>query len=662
MRTLALDYLFEELDGGRPPENLDEWYRELRRESIEDLFRFLVESTERAEKVYVISHPAQCSFAEISVQDMKPDIAPYLPFVKMPGAQDAQAGPIIKRSFTKGKGAGPSGKILKSTMASFRAMANQSNPWSPYFREVVEILSQSQIKLEDGSLLDWEAGYESLLEAVVQVIRPETNGTVIITVKDGLGSLPGQRKDYVEYLMSEKLAGDRYVTGKAKACGGVTCPLCQEPKVVVFPNALKGAGLNFKNVDREGAFPGLDMSAAWKGYSLCGACADLLYIYKNHVLKKVGPKRDRIPFTARVAGERALIVPFSTIDARARQRLLQNVIRFIKRIPEDVGEDEQDLLDLLKDEESLLNLHFLWADIGQDIDNVRGILTDVPPSRLSELSEFNVSSENWEHPLFPRVKIMTDKLDFRADLSLKALYPLFLRPGGKKAQTSNESRRLFQLKRAVAAAVYHKSPIPMQRFWDEVMITAGGYWLQAMEDKDAHWGLLLEGEGKKGPYLTAAGWIRHVAWWLYYFRCLEVMEMADSFFEPQMEGLKPYFGPESGINSPEKAYAFLMGILYGKLLEVQGARGVNVASNALTWLKRLTLKGKDLPELYVKIREKLLAYESEKSRKVRELIGEIGTLGVRLGDSIELSQTQTSYYLLLGQSMARTVLKKDGEE
>jgi CRISPR-associated protein Csh1 len=662
MRTLALDYLFEELDGGHPPVNLDAWYRELRCKSLEKLFPFLVESTEGAEKVYVISQPAQCSFAELSVQDMKPEIAPYLPFVKMPGPRDAQAGPIIKRSYSKEKGAGPTSATLSATMASFSAITKESKPWSGYFAEVVKVLSCPEVKLEDGSMLNWQSlGYQSMLEGVVQTVDFRKNGA-LVSVKDAHGNFPAQRTEYVDYLRHEKLAGDRYVTKKASARIGVTCPLCREAKVQVFPNALKGAGLNFKNVDREGAFPGLDINAAWKGYSLCAPCADLLYIYKNHVLKKVGPKRERIPFMARVAGERALIVPFCTTHARARQQLLRNVIRFINGIPDDVGEDEQDLLDLLKDEKSLLNLHFLWADIGQDIDNVRGVLTDVPPSRLSELSEFNLSSKDWEHPVFPRVKLKNDKLDFRANLSLNALYPLFLRPGGKKAQSSNESRRLFQLRRTVAAAVYHKSPLPMQRFWDELMITANGYWLQAMEDKEAFWGLLIEGEGKRGPYLTAAGWIRHVAWWLHYFRCVEVMEMAESFFEPRMERLKPYFGRESGIDTQEKAFAFLTGILYGRLLEVQGARGVNVSSNALTWLKRLTLKGKDLPELYVKIREKLLAYESEKSRKVRELISEIGILGVKLGDSIELSQTQTSYYLLLGQSMARTVLKKDEEE
>lgn len=134
------------------------------------------------------------------------------------------------------------------------------------------------------------------------------------------------------------------------------------------------------------------------------------------------------------------------------------------------------------------------------------------------------------------------------------------------------------------------------------------------------------------------------------------------FFEPRMESLKPYFGPESGIDTLEKAYAFLLGVLYGKVMQVQGARGVNVGANALTWLKRLTLKGKDLPELYIKTREKLLAYETEKNPEIRNLISEIGRLGVKLGDKIELNETQANYYLLLGQSMLSEILPTEKEK
>jgi len=89
---------------------------------------------------------------------------------------------------------------------------------------------------------------------------------------------------------------------------------------------------------------------------------------------------------------------------------------------------------------------------------------------------------------------------------------------------------------------------------------------------------------------------------------------------------------------------------------------VNVGANALTWLKRLTLKGKDLPELYIKIREKLLSYESEKSPDIRMLIQELGQLGIRLGDRIKLDEVGTNYFLLLGQSMTESILPSKSKE
>ena len=658
IRTLALDYLFQKLDGGYPPNDLDGWYQDLRANYPKKMFRFLVEDTGKIEKLFVIKKSNDKNVDELFLRDMTPEISQYLPFVKPSGNMSAQIGPIIKRSYSRMKGGGPSRKILNTTMKHFRNLAKQGKSWSSYFEEVVNILESHTIKLRGGSLMNWkDSGYESLLECVVQKIGP-LKGTSLIAVQDTMGNFPGQRSEYLDYLLNEKLAGDRYLTQKVDISKMGTCPLCGTMDVPIFPNALKGAGINLSNMDREGAFPGIDLSQAWKGYALCASCADLLYVYKNHVLKKTGPKKDRMPFSARIAGESALIIPFSTMNVSKRHDLLRRVDKFISNIPIDVDADEETLLDILKDERGIMNLTFLWADIGQNLENVTGVLTDVPPTRFRELSQINEKSQKWKHTLFPEIPLVSGRFDLRADLSLKALYPLFHRPGGKKAQNANSSKRLFQLKRAIATAVYHKTHIPSQRFWDEVITTARWYWLQAIEDNNTY-SLLHEGKGKKGPYLTTAGWVRHMVWWIYYFRCLEVLEMNDYFFEPEMVSLKPYFGSESGINSSEKAYAFLLGALYGRLLEIQGGKGVNVGANALTWLKRLTLKGKDLPELYVKIREKLLAYEAEKSQKVRNLINEIGVIGVKLGDPIELSQTQTNYYLLLGQSMTRTILKKE---
>jgi CRISPR-associated protein Csh1 len=176
--------------------------------------------------------------------------------------------------------------------------------------------------------------------------------------------------------------------------------------------------------------------------------------------------------------------------------------------------------------------------------------------------------------------------------------------------------------------------------------------------------LLYEGRTKQGEnYLTMAGWIRHLSRFIYFLRQLEVYpEMEDWRYEPKTERLNSVFSEffedtegRTGIDRPEKAYAFLLGALFGKLMQVQGARGVNVGANALPWLKRFTLTGKDLPELYVKIRGKLLTYGTT-SKDIADVIEELGYLGTKLGTRIDLNQTETGYFLLLGQSLSATFM------
>lgn len=664
MRILALDYLIQYLTEGQRIDDAEEWYCNLRKHDLAKMFPFLVEDSGKVEKVYIIEPTSIKDTVKLIVQDVKTqsgnnDVS-ALPFMRPSGSQSAQVGPVIKRTYDKTKkAAGPSEKILNTTMEAFKEIANSNKPWSTYFRDILNILKCSKVQLSDGKDIEWEhEGYSNMLSCVVEKIGLQNN-TVFLAVKDSYGKLPGENDFYLDYLMSDRLAGERYVTGNTPAKANGSCPLCGADKVTIYPNALKGAGINLTNADRAGVFSGIDTLQAWKKYALCSSCADLLYVYKFHVLKKSGPNRDEQPFGVRIAGDPALVVPlfFPGVNLSSRLEIMEDVKRYVENIKTDVGEDEESLLNALKDYQFIMNFIFLWANVGQNIDNVTGMVSNVLPSRLKELSEVNYESRNWKHVLFPRYREAAKKFDFRPDLQLKAFRDLFLRPGGKKSKELNASAKLTRLKRAVAAAIYQQNSIPKDRFWEEVMITARCYLIDAISRGDSYT-MLYEGEGKQGPFLTMAGWIRNINWWLYYFKRIGGLNLEERFFVPEMENLKPFFGPESGIDNDAKAYTFMLGVLYGKVLQVQGARNINVGANALTWLKRLTLKGRDLPVLYIKIREKLLAYEMESSENVRNLLTEIGCLGVKLGDSINLNETQTNYYLLLGQSMTTFILPK----
>ena len=656
MRTLALDYLFDKLgDKSNPPLDLEQWYLNLRKNNPELIFPFLVENISNIKKVYIL-YPDKTDpdLVNIKGEEITEEKASKLPFKQY---RARAIGPVIKLSKTKGK-VSPNDTTQRNTLKYFKKVGESSSPWAGYFKEISEILDRPKIKGFDGEIIttgndkNWPNIYSAALDLI-----PETKDTVIVAVADTQNNWPGERKEYLEYLSNE-LSKIKYCTGVAPWKEHQTCPLCGAIDVTVFPNALMGAGINLLNVDRAGAFSNIDEREAWKKYALCNACADLLYIYKYHFLKKDSKKHN--PFITPIAGENAIIIPSVSLGCnyQDRQKIWREVKDFVIDTSSTTEVTEENILEILKDKKEILNLTFLWATVGQNIEDVTGMITDVPPTSLTELSKLNEEALSWTHPLFPATFLWQE---FRFDLSLNGLRYLFHRPGGKKAKDANASMKLRQLKRAIAASVYHGTEIPMERFWEEVMTTARWYWLDAIE-KGSAYGLLNEGKKKNGePYLTAAGWIKHLCIWIYYFKKLGVMKMENGIYEPKMEKLKPYFGEESGINSPEKAYAFLLGVLYGKVLQVQGAKGVNVGANALTWLKRLTLKGKDLPTLYIKTREKLMVYETERNEEVRELIKEIGRLGVQLGDKIELGETATNYYLLLGQSLTTTILPTKDE-
>lgn len=658
MRVMGLDFLINALCGNAPVQDEEAWYKLLRWEHPEKVFPYLVESSEKIDRVYIIEKIPDEECCRLLVEDLRADTAQLIPFFKPVGARSPQVGSVFKRTYSKTK-VTPVRTTINSTMQLFQELSYSDQCWSEYFTSILRVLSVPRLSVDGHSIAWLETGrYESMIECAVDNIK-ETD-TVFLTVRNGDNRLPGECREYLNYLQVEHLSGNRYATRDAQAQANATCPLCFETGVTIYPNALRGSGINFMNMDRLGAFPRLDNLAAWKRFGLCTNCADLLYIFKNHVLAPRGRDVKIRPFITRIAGDLALVLPESNANCDDRRAILRAVLKILDTSDSDMEIAEDDLLQELKEMRAIMNITFLWAKIGQEITEITGIITDIPPSRLSELSRFNTGAEGWSHILFSKPQVQKDQFYFKPDLAFFAFRDLFQRPGGSKARTVNESKQLSQLKRSLVAHMYHKTCINETRLWAEWLDTARWYLKEAIRE-NVTYGLRVEGVNKKTsePFLTCARWIRHVAFWLYYFKKWGIMRMENSFYKPKMEELLPFFGEESGIDNREKAFAFLIGILFGRLLTVQGVREVRTTANALTWLRRLTLEGKDLPRLYVRIREKMFSYEMEKSLKIRSLLNEIAELGIQLGDAIELDEVKTNYYLLLGQSMSGVLFKKE---
>ncbi|MBB1126683.1 TM1802 family CRISPR-associated protein [Thiospirillum jenense] len=625
----------------------------IRKQHGEYLTPLLVEDSEKIAIVYLLQAVSeQPGVVKLWSEEITPIKAPKLPFVM---SRVAAFGPIMKRTFQNGE-PGPTLNTQALTAKSFAERGQQNTQWAAYFREMHNTLFCSQTLVFADQSYSIGAGQidPHILAAALRLI-PEKK-TVFLAVLDSTGRWPGECSEYHAYL-SQTLA-NKYITSSAQAYNHANCPLCGATNITLYPN-LRGTGINFSNMDRVGAFPNLEIKQAWKSYGLCLDCADLLYVFKNHLLTQ--------QFTGFVAGDRALLLPSLLGNPAGRRHFLidwQKYINAINDAGNKIGSHENDLLDFVRDrDDAQVVVHILWATFGQVIDDVRGVVTDILPSRLRELTRHNQQANKWQHPLAPRYPLE----DATFDLNLTLLLVLLKRPGGKRAAKANESSQLFAIKRQLVEAIYHGVPLGTATagLWRELLITAR-WRLDDIADSGNFGGLLYEGYsekgGKKTYYWTLAGWMKHLARLFYYLDSIGVLPMAELNaeplqFEPSLAALKPYFQSGSGLNTREKAFTFLLGILYGKVLQVQAARGVNVASNALAWLKRLNLDGRDLPELYCKIREKLLNYGVEANADVRSIVQDLGRLGGQsIGDTIGLDQTVTCYFLLLGQSITVDVL------
>jgi CRISPR-associated protein Csh1 len=553
------------------------------------------------------------------------------PFRRPSGPRSPQLGPVLKRTLDPKKGVGPNATTIAATLAHFERLALSGEPAAPVYRRALDA-----------------AGPGDLAEKTARVMAALASIPEKKTVYVSLGEPPGDDAGYAAHLLA---VINRELYGIEDDAPEGVCPVCGRT-ARLGASALKGAKVNFLNMDNHGVFPGLDLARAADRFAMCAACAGAVastYINRKAELRVI------------IAGTPALVLPYLVAPApavgeRAAAHSVQDVLDKA-RAGKATDAAEDDLLFYLADESSLGAFHVLWATAGDSLDDVTGFLTDVPCTRLGELSVINKAANAWAGGVLPARRVRP------FDLRLSLVGKLLEHPGGKRVERRN-GLRLGALRRQLARAVYLRAPLPAGPLLAELRDIIGDHLVDpSVEDRFLARGLTHEPPPtKKGDLiLNAASWIRHVALLLHYLRHLEVLPPMTTAerYSPRSERLQKLLAPPSGLDTDAKMFAFFTGILFGRLLVVQGAKGVNVRSNALTWLRRATLTGKDLPGLYVRIREKFAEYEAEGWSVVREVVHDTSELGRRLGTEIPLDADTTMYFLFLGQALAGDVFTKD---
>ncbi|MFO0645731.1 MAG: TM1802 family CRISPR-associated protein [Polyangiales bacterium] len=592
--------------------------------------RGLAEFPDVGERAYVLTLSAS---GELTAQAHEVDAETRygFPFRRPSGPRSPQVGPVLKRAFDPKKGVTPNATTLAATLTHFEAIASSTEEAGAVYRRCLDALGA-----------DASTRVDRVAKALASITEKKT-------VFVSLGSPPGNDPAYAAHLLSvirEELYGIDETSPIAP------CPACGRT-MPLGATALKGAKVNFLNMDNHGVFAGFDAARAGDRFALCAPCADAIartYINLKDDLRVV------------IAGAPALLLPYVHLDgAAASQRSAWDVLSKAREA-KGTAAAERDLLDVLAEEGTLASFHILWATAGDSLDDVTGLVTDVPCTRLGALSKVNLASRRWTSPVFPARRVC----DF--DLKLSLVAEVLRHPGGKRVDRRN-GQHLAALRRTIARGVYLGAPIAPSPLFSELRDIIADHLVDpTVDERFLSRNLTREPDPPKKvgapPYLNAASWARHAALLIHYLRHLEVLPAMsnEARYVPRSERLRALLAPPSGVDRDATMFAFILGVLFGRLLVVQSARGVNARSNALTWLRRATLTGDDLPDLYVKVREKLAEYESERDPRVREVIFDLSALGARLGAAIPLDANAAMYFLFLGQALAGEVFPKDDDK
>ena len=397
LQNLALCHLWKNLEGNKPlPDDLRQWFVREKGKDPGRFFPFLVEPSGKIEKYYTLSQSPDDEHGALlesaSIESLGDSAASFLPFNKPSGPRSPQIGPVIKRSYSKQKGAGPTLQIITSTLNNFKKSSTSEKEWAGYFKECHRVFTHKKLYYAGQP---HECKHNAFHTAIEKI--PETK-PVFLTFKTQQG-LPGQMPEYKNYLATMLNGEKKYALAKAQPVKLKRCPCCGQENVKGFAAGLSKAGMNIFNIDREGAFPGITNKNAHLSYAICEYCADLLYVYKFHANHN---------FITYLAGQESLMVPELYSDSNLMERFIRDFQIYVNDIssaPENALKIEQlKLVRLFKRQAAVCSIDVIWSNDslkGQSMGNLSGRITDLLPSRLKQLDKRNREFKEINAPIFP---------------------------------------------------------------------------------------------------------------------------------------------------------------------------------------------------------------------------------------------------------------------
>jgi CRISPR-associated Csh1 family protein len=553
------------------------------------------------------------------------------------GPHGTYATPTWKEDLSKDKKGNVGWKITETVKVNKKKSESADQSW---ISDVAKIYSATEVEIgeinSDGTLQK-KSFFDTILWAKGKGIR-------IFSVK-----INGKYCAEIPELLNEALLTKREATYQTHMAQSTNlpekCSLCNDD-AILYPNVLSGVGLNISNVDKPGFFPGVDSKNSTKAFPICEPCAEALYAAKFHVFPSL---------IQNISGHLTLIIP-SLIETDNKSEgldIITSALKIVKKSISGAEKTEKNLLIDLADNKSIANLTFIMGEVGgQSVENIHKVIPSVLPTRLSEISRA-IDSVNTIHDKYQEGHPWKSKKFKPLDGKLSIVKWVLGNPKYTKQKTGM-GRKPFVASSVdtldLVTAIFLKNQYSHKSLLAEFSAKLSYDYLGA-----------LSNENHYAPINVIQNDIANMMHLQLFLHESEVIRMnpgqnyVGKYLE-QHEGLKSlneFLNSEArGLDTKEKQYAFLAGLLFGKLVRVQLARGVS--TNALKWLKGLQLSPDELKEIFQKTRSKLDDYSTPKSAWSDEMRG-VAEAVAALGTNItnwEISRKEIPYYLCLGQSLS----------
>ena len=591
--------------------------------------------------VFALDDAGQVSFR---VEPMADEAARYL-FLKT-SANSTYLTPTWKLVSAADKaGRSDSKKLLKTIQAMQARAATDPQPW---LADLVRIFTAPAVILPEP---DPDGSLRTLPFLAAMRWAAKTRHLAVFTVKIR-GRYPGDLPDLARDSFARKPDTIFQTVGSPAHDDGV-CSLCRRPGRV-YPNVLSGAGFNIFNTDKPGFFPDCDPAAAWRVNPICRECGEQIYTARWRVFPGL---------TRRICGKELLAIPH-LLDGERPDDLLRRLVDDYSPAdtPLATADTTETLLyDALAQSRAVATVTYLVANVaGQAVSDISRVIPNVIPSRLGTVADA-IRAVNTTYAALPDDHPFAFYGSGPASTPVRRppiteSFAIFQAALGIRRQKNVGAKYVAQHVSYddLVLAILTSQPYPVARLYADF---AG----KLLHD-------FRQARGDSVPAQTAAlaRTTRAMHATLAFLHRLTTIPLPPGETTmnpilsryPSLTPLNEFLTAAPGLNTPEKSFTFLLGLLAGKLVSVQLGRRVNPES--LRWIATATFSEPDLRTLFVRVRTKLDQYSTTKdetawSAEMRGVAEAVATAGAGI-PKWTLSRDEAAYWFAVGHTLAPVYL------